>query len=190
MKTCPNCNASYDDSMMFCLQCGAQLVEAPEAAQPAQEAQAVPETQPTPEAQPVYNAQQPYQQAYAAPQYQPVPAADPADHTAEFDAEDIAENKLYAMLVYLMGGIGIIIALLAAKNSGFVKFHVRQAVKFFVVNTILIFFTAALCWTFIVPAVTSVCMCIVAVLEIIAFVQACKGLAKEPAIIKGIKFLK
>ncbi len=190
MKTCPNCQAQYDDEMKFCLQCGTELVDAPieEATVPA------PEAAPAPEAQAQY--QQPvYDPAYAQyqqPQYAaPAPAAapDPADHTAEFDAEDIEKNKLYAISCYLLGVIGIIIALLAVKDSGFVKFHVRNVLKFWIVEIILTVVAAVLCWTFIVPIAAGVCSCIVLVLEIIAFVQACKGKAKDPAIIKSIKFL-
>ena len=40
-----------------------------------------------------------------------VPVVDPTDHTAEFDPKDISENKVLAMVPYLMGWIGIIIAL-------------------------------------------------------------------------------
>lgn len=181
MKNCPNCQAQYDDTMKFCLQCGTELVDAP-AEEPA----------PAPEAQPQYQqpAYDPAYAQYAQPQYAaPAPAPDPADHTAEFDAEDIEKNKLYAISVYLLGVIGIIIALLAVKDSGFVRFHVRNVLKFWIVEILLTVVSAILCWTVIVPIAAAVCLCIVLVLEIIAFVQACKGKAKDPAIIKSIKFL-
>lgn len=202
MKICPNCQENYDDTMKFCLQCGTELVDAPvaqAAAQPAPEA-------PAPEAQaPVYHQPQPQAQyennapygaaygaqanaAYAAPQY--AAPADPDDHTAEFDAEDIAQNKLYAVSVYLFGIIGIIIAALVAKDSAFVKFHIRQVLKFMIVSTILAVAAVLLSWTIVVPIAAGVCVCIVLVLEIISFVQACKGQAKDPAIIKKIGFLK
>ena len=188
MKNCPNCQAQYDDTMKFCLQCGTELVDAP-----VEEAAPAPEATPAPEAQAQY--QQPaYDPAYAQyqqPQYAaPAPAADPADHTAEMDAQDIEKNKLYAICVYPLGVIGIIIALLAAKDSEFVKFHVRNVLKFWIVEILLTIVSAILCWTFIVPIAAGVCLCIVLVLGIIAFVQACKGQAKDPAIIKSIKFLK
>ena len=43
----------------------------------------------------------------------PAPAVyvDPADHTAEFDPADISQNKVFAMLPYVMGIIGVVIAL-------------------------------------------------------------------------------
>lgn len=195
MKVCPNCGSSFDDSMKFCVQCGAELAEAPAeqettAQEPVTE-QSVPEAAPQPEPQ----YQQPeYQQPYGAPVggYAPVyqEPVDPDDHTAEFSAEDIENNKLYAMLCYLFGGIGIIIALLAGKDSEYVKFHTKQAIKFLVVEWILIFATAILGFTIVLGIAGGVCLTIVAILEIIAFVQVCKGQAKEPAIIKKLKFLK
>lgn len=51
------------------------------------------------------------------PQQAFVPAYDPYDHTAEFDPKDISDNKVFAMLCYLMDFIGIIVALLATHSS-------------------------------------------------------------------------
>lgn len=45
------------------------------------------------------------------------PMVDPADHTAEFTKEDISQNKIMAMAAYILGTVGIIIALLAAPQS-------------------------------------------------------------------------
>ena len=191
MKKCPNCNATYDDeNTRFCIKCGTVLEEAqPEVQQTAvaeeQPAPAVqPEPQPAPE-QPVYQAAPVYQAppAYEAP-------ADPDDHTSEMDEEDVAKNKLYAILVYLLGPVGMIIGLLAAKDSKFLDFHIKLNIKYMVVYTLLALATSILCWTFIVPIAGVICICIVAVLQIISFVQCCKGEAKDPAIIKKIKFLK
>ena len=44
-------------------------------------------------------------------------AYNPADHTAEFAADDISKNKVTAMAAYMLGIIGIVIALLAAPES-------------------------------------------------------------------------
>ena len=129
----------------------------------------------------------------AQPQYAPqqyVPVVDPYDHTAEFDAQDISENKVIAMLVYLLGTIGIIIALLAANTSKYVGFHMRQALKFTVVEILTALVTALLCWTIIVPIAAGVFLAVLAVIKIICFFQICQGKAKEPAIIKSLTFLK
>lgn len=118
------------------------------------------------------------------------PAPDPFDHTGEFDAKDISENKVLCMLVCLMGAIGIIYALLAGKDSKYVAFHVRQALKFEVVTILLGIVMALLFWTIIVPIVGGVCLAIVLVLKVICFFQICSGKAKEPAIIRSLGFLK
>ena len=128
-------------------------------------------------------------QPNAAPNmtYAPV---DPCDHTAEFDPQDISDNKVYAMLVYLMGTIGIIIALLAAQNSRFVAFHVRQALKIVAVNLLMGIISAVLIWTFIVPIAAGVMAVVFWVIKIICFFQVCSGKAKEPAIIRSLGFMK
>lgn len=135
------------------------------------------------------NNAQPNNSPYQAPVYA-APEPDPFDHTGEFDAQDIPENKVLCMLVYLMGAIGIIYALLAGKDSKYVAFHVRQALKFEVVTILLGIVMALLFWTIIVPIVGGVCLAIVLVLKVICFFQICSGKAKEPAIIRSLGFLK
>lgn len=103
----------------------AQPTRTPE--QPAAQPQA-PEQQPQP---PVY----PQQPVYQQPVYPPQPAYDPADHTAEFDPEDVSQNKVIAMAAYILGTVGIIIALLAAPQSKYAAFHSRQALKLDIVST-------------------------------------------------------
>ncbi len=121
---------------------------------------------------------------------QTVTAVDENDHTAEFDAKDISDNKVVAMLPYLMGAIGLIIAILMANTSKYVQFHVRTALKYLVVSTLVGLVSALLCWTFIVPIVGGIAMVVIAVLQIISFIQVCQGKAKDPAIICNLKFLR
>lgn len=111
------------------------------------------------------------------------------DHTAEFDAKDISDNKCYALLLYLFGVIGIVIALLASRDSEYLKFHTRQVIKYMVVTTILGIISVALVWTFIVPIAGGICLLIVGVLKIISFIQVCMGKSVEPAIIRNLGFL-
>ncbi len=112
---------------------------------------------------------------------------DPNDHTAEFDPKDISENKVVAMLIYLAGAVGLIIAILLANTSKYVQFHVRTALKFTVVEMLLGIIA-------IVPVIgwlaSGIGLIICVVLRIIAFFQICKGQAKDPAIISGLGFLK
>ena len=168
MKVCPNCGAQLEDNAAFCVSCGAPL----NGAQPQQPNQP----------QPQYQAQPQY--------YAPQPAYDPADHTAEFDPKDISDNKVFAMLPYLMSVIGIIIAALCAKESPYVQFHIRQAIKITVTQTLLGIVTAILVWTIIVPIVAAIAIVVLEVISIICFFQVCGGKAKEPAIIKSLSFLK
>ena len=192
MKTCPNCQQQMDDNLAFCMNCGTQLP----AGQPAPAPQPVPTPPPTapvtppPAAQ--FNNQVPPQNGpYGNVQPgQPAPVFDPYDHTAEFAAKDISDNKVISMLVYLMGAIGIVIALLAANTSPYAAFHVRQALKFTVVNILLSIAAVVLCWTFIVPIAAGVAALVLLVIKIICFFQICKGKAVEPYIIRSLTFLK
>lgn len=127
---------------------------------------------------------------FAQSQYQYAPQPDPYDHTHEFDPKDISDNKVISMLVYLMGWVGIVIALLGSNTSKYAAFHVRQALKFVVVETLVTLCTALLAWTFIVPIAAGIFLAILFVIKIICFFQICSGKAKEPAIIRAFGFLK
>lgn len=163
MKNCPVCNNAIDDNATFCPICGS-----------AQNNGAAPNNGFAP------------QGGYQAP----APVVDPYDHTAEFDAKDISDNKVISMLVYLMGAIGIVIALLASNTSPYAAFHVRQALKFTVVEILATIVTALLCWTFIVPIAYGIFAVVLLVIKFICFFQVCSGKAKEPAIIRSLGFLR
>ncbi len=111
------------------------------------------------------------------------------DHTAEFDPEDISRNKVYAMACYLLSAVGVIIALLAANESPYARFHATQALKFTIVEMLLAICTGVLAFTIIVPIVAVVVICVLAVIEIICFFDVCGGKAKDAAIIRSLKFL-
>ncbi|MBE6542476.1 MAG: zinc ribbon domain-containing protein [Ruminococcaceae bacterium] len=113
--------------------------------------------------------------------------ADSTDHTARFTKEDISSNKVLAMIPYLMGWVGIIIALLASGTSEYASFHVKQALKIQVVTILSVLLN-------IVPLLGTIAFGILGVVlfvvNIICFVNVCKGLAKEPLIVSSIPFLK
>lgn len=173
MAFCEKCGAQIPENGTFCAACGAPV---------AAQAQA-PEQQPQP---PVY----PQQPVYQQPVYPPQPAYDPADHTAEFDPEDVSQNKVIAMAAYILGTVGIIIALLAAPQSKYAAFHSRQALKLDIVSTLLLIVSAVLAFTFIVPIAGAVCIAILFVVRIVCFFQVCSGKAKDAAIIGKLPFLK
>ena len=176
MAFCPQCGTNVPDGTPNCPQCGAPIGVAP-AFDPNQGQQQFQQFQQQP-------YQQPYQQGYGA---YPVVAADPKDHTAEYDPDDISKNKVFAMAPYLLGTIGIIVALLAAQKSEFTMFHVRQALKITVVQVLLVIccIIPILGWIF-----AGVCSAIIFVLEIIMFFRVCKGKAIDVPIIGGLGFLK
>ncbi len=55
--------------------------------------------------------------------------------TAEFDAKDIADNKILSLFSYL--GILVLIPIFAAKDSKFAKFHANQGIVLFAASIIL-----------------------------------------------------
>ena len=165
MKICHCCTAQLEDDAQFCRNYGAPQGE--ENKRPLQPA-------------PVYQSQ------YQAPAQ---PEKDPFDHTEEFEAADIASGKLWAMCVYLLDIVGIFLVLLGAKENGYAMFHLRQGLKFTVVEMLLAIAAALLAWTFLVPIAAGIAMVVLMVIKIICFFQVCKGKAKEPAIVRSLGFL-
>lgn len=204
---CPKCQSEVTDGSAFCTKCGAALggnnqqnYSQPEGAAPQgdNQNQGNPNPQFNAQGNPQFNAQgnpqfnnQGYQQNYAGNGMPPygAPYVDPKDHTAEFTPQDISEHKVFAMLPYLLGTIGIIIALLAAKDSKYIMFHVREALKLTVCAILVGIVSLLLCWTVIVPMAGGVCAIIILVVKIICFFQICSGKAKEAAIVSSCGFL-
>lgn len=213
MKICKNCGAEIQDGAAFCTHCGTKVEEqkvepekTEQAAQPVEPEQTSGQEQAGGQnagagaqnvnygqtqnygQNPNYGQSQNYgQQGGYQQNYTPY---DPYDHTSEFKAKDISDNKVIAMLVYLMGTIGIIIALLASKDSPYLSFHVRQALKFTVLEVLTGIITLLLFWTFIVPIAAGIFGIVLFVCKIIAFFSICKGNAKEPYVVRSFNFLK
>lgn len=215
MKICKNCGAEIQDGAAFCTHCGTKVEEqrveeqrveeqrvepekTEQAAQPVEPEQTSGQSQAESQnagaqnvnygQNPNYGRSQNYgQQGGYQPNYTPY---DPYDHTSEFTAKDISDNKVIAMLVYLMGTIGIIVALLASKDSPYLSFHVRQALKFTVLEVLTGIITLLLFWTFIVPIAAGIFGIVLYVCKIIAFFSICKGNAKEPYVVRSFNFLK
>ena len=97
MKVCSKCGNNCPDGASFCNVCGSPL-----GAEAAQDST---------------NTQDAAQNAYQAPQ-QAYAYVDPSDHTAEFDAADISENKVLAMLPYLLSWIGVIVGEFLVSRAG------------------------------------------------------------------------
>lgn len=163
MKNCPKCNAQLNDDAMFCVNCGAQIGANPN----------------------------PQQNAYAQPM-PTAPVVSSTDHTAEFSPAEVADNKLFAALIYALSIVGVVIALLANINnkSEYLKFHIKQGLKLFIANMIVTVASLVLCWTFIVPFAGAICSLIILVVDVICFIQTLRNKSVEPPIISGLGFLK
>lgn len=163
MNTCPNCHAELQDDALYCPVCGTAVHVI------------IPNTAPIPE-EPV---------EFIPPE----PEFNPYDHTEQFDPEEAAATKLVCMLVYLLDFVGIIIGLLAAKESEYTAFHIKQSMKFTVVEILIAAVTLLLCWTVIVPILALIAIIVLAVIKFVSFTQVCGGKAVEPVLIRSIKFL-
>lgn len=129
------------------------------------------------------------------------------DHTDEFEAEDISNNKVWAMLAYLFGIIGVLLALIAGTMSPYARFHATQSVKIFIVTslgTLAIGIVAGIIGgiaialagmygyyvmipLMIVFAAFEICML---VLVVMCFIQVCRGKAKDIPLVGTLGFLR
>lgn len=166
MKICPVCRYTVSDDAEFCTHCGAPFAAQPEPS-PDSADNKVP---PTP-----------------VPPYTYAPVHNPYDHTDEFDTQDVTANKLYASLPYLLSVFGVIIALLVAKDSAFVMFHVRQALKLILAEVIFIGIAVALIWTIVATLVAAVGVLILMILQYVGFYQAATGKATDLVLVRNFK---
>ena len=119
------------------------------------------------------------------------------DETDSYDANDISNNKVLALLSYL--GILIIVPLVAAPQSKFAKFHVNQGLVLLISSIVLniatgvlstiAFFIAELVGA-LVSLVCGAAGLVIFVLMIIGIVNAAQGKAKELPLIGKIRLLK
>lgn len=169
MKNCPNCHHQAKDEALFCPVCGTTLdaIVQPDAGYFKQEL--------PPQPMPAY--------------IPPVPLRPSYDHTKDFVSEDIEHGKLVCMAVYLLDFIGVIIALLMAGSSEYTQFHIRQSLKFTVLEALISLASLLLCWTFIVPIVGLIALVVLICVKFVCFIDVCNGKATDAPIIRSIKFL-
>lgn len=108
------------------------------------------------------------------------------DHTAEFDAKDISDNKVVALSIYAFDVFGLVLGALLAKDSAYAKFHLRECLKLEITALVAALAAVILCWTIIVPIVAAIFCIMLFVLKVICFVQVCNGKAVEPWLIRSI----
>ncbi|MBR3992047.1 MAG: zinc ribbon domain-containing protein [Clostridia bacterium] len=114
------------------------------------------------------------------------------DYTAEYDKNDIEQNKVMAILAYL--GWLVLIPLFAAKESKYARFHVNQGLILAIVETVIMIVLSILTlipvirWIFyIVEAVAGI---VFLVMWIIGIMNAANGRAKELPVIGSFRLLK
>jgi len=182
MITCPNCHCQNVDNALFCTVCGTPIGVTPQFHAEeglSQAAEHKAEFEPQPVDAPI------------------IPLVDPYDHTADFSSGDISENKVAAMLLYLLGPLGIVIALLSSGNSRYAAFHVRQAMKLTVaeiLGIILLAVLSFLLWNLrlrvLMLFVAALFLAGIAILHLLCFLQVCKGRAVEVYLVRNLQFLK
>ena len=108
----------------------------------------------------------------------------PEDKTYEYDTADIEQNKVMALLSYII----FFILLLACPNSPFAKFHANQSLVLTIANVIVIFLGKIP----VIGKVTGLLNAIITILSILGLVYAAQGKAKELPLIKalGIKIIQ
>lgn len=169
MKYCEKCGTQINDDVNFCTGCGNNT------------------STPTPE-QPTSN-----QNDFVS---KITDLNNTADTTADFDQNDINQNKVMAILAYL--GILVLIPIFAAKDSKFARYHSNQGLILLIagaawgiVYSILSFIIIAISWrlTFLVGILGLLSLPFLA-LCIIGIINAVNGKAKELPIIGKFKILK
>ena len=103
-----------------------------------------------------------------------------ADTNPQFDPQDVADNKMLAMLGYLTMGV---LPMLGARNSAFAMHHTNQALWIFIGSLLcgLVCIIPLLGW--IVGAIGSIFLL---VCEIIGIIRALKGSGAYLPFVKGL----
>lgn len=168
MAKCPKCNAELADDAKFCTACGEKLEAAAQPQQPIPEA-------PKTEAE-APKAETAAASAAAATSNTLQDLNNTPDITDQFDAADINDNKVMAILCYL--GWLILIPLIASK-SRYVKFHANQGLILFIAGFLSI-----------IPLVGWVISIVAFILAILGIINAINGRAKQLPIIGKFSLIK
>lgn len=118
------------------------------------------------------------------------------DTTAEFDPNDISQNKAMAILSYL--SILVLVPILAAPDSKYAKYHANQGLNLFIVEIAYIVVESILGIIFgLIPVVGGILNGILGLVHIVflvfailGIINAANGDAKELPIIGKFRLLK
>ena len=214
-KFCKNCGAQLDDAAVFCPGCGSSI-EQP-AGQPVQPQQQYAPPPPPPQGQQQYAPPPPPQgqQQYAPPppgqqQYAPPPPqgqgegfdkvkgafTNTKDETASFHPDDIAQNKTWGGLAYII----FFLPLIGAPGSRYGRFHSNQGLLLLILGIIVAVVVQILSWAFVlggawflffIPTIISVVGWIfVVILFILGLMNGFTGKAKELPFIGKFRIIK
>lgn len=113
-----------------------------------------------------------------------------------FDANDVAQNKVMGILAYL--GFLCLVPIFAAKNSPYARFHANQGLVLFIAEIAygIVYGILAVVFAFIpvigliVIALIGLASIVFVVFLVIGIMNACSGEPKKLPIIGGITILK
>lgn len=113
-----------------------------------------------------------------------------------FDANDVAQNKVMGILAYL--GLLCLVPIFAAKNSPYARFHANQGLVLFIAEIAygIVYGILAVVFAFIpvigliVIALLGLASIVFVVFLVIGIMNACSGEPKKLPIIGGITILK
>lgn len=153
MLTCKQCGTQVEDGVMNCTNCGAPIESPVQQNQPIDLSEKFNEFNNT------------------------------ADTTSEYDAQDIENNKVMAVLAYIL----FFIPLLAAKDSKFARFHTNQGLVLFLGGIIASVVAVIPVIGWIIAPIAGL---VITVLAVIGIINAFNGKAKELPVIGKFKILK
>lgn len=172
MAICKNCGKEIDENVKFCPECGVQTGDGTDTNQETKQK----------------NSEQKnsdFSSKFAEINNTP-------DTTADYDAQDIENNKVMGILAYLSWLV--LIPLLAAKNSAFARFHCNQGIVLAIAEIAItvvcniLGLIPIIGWLFIV--IESIVGLACFILSVIGIINAANGKAKELPFIGKFKILK
>ena len=105
------------------------------------------------------------------------------DAEPQFDPQDVADNKMLAMLGYLSMGV---LPMLGCRNSAFAMHHVNQALWIFIGSMLCSLASGILAFTVIIPILGGIALIVLFVFEIMGIVRALKGSGKYLPFVKKL----